>query len=193
MELTEKIETINEQLEKTFGRDDTTGRVMYRIVLTDDQFEKRLMSHTDTGMELLHPEVREVHKYASWGWGKYVLERLVLVPVVNQSEIPTVSMSYEPLWVFETQLGVALPPRFELCKFTIDAVHAALGKKSMRKYVDEEAQHPVEHRQKRLAAIHEELFGNETPEGDALAYGSGVSLSGPKLEAPSTSPLITEK
>lgn len=31
----------------------------------------------------------------------------------------------------------------------------------------------------KVKKVENELFGNETPAGDALAYGSGVSLSTP--------------
>ena len=193
MELAETIETINRQLENLFGTDFTSKRPIFRVVWSEDQFEKREMDVTPEGLQLLSPIVREVPKYRQWIQKKYVLERLVIVPEVNQKELGGLKVSYEPLWVFQTEDEQYLPPKIEVAKFVIDAIYAAMGKKSMRRYVDEEEKNPKEVREERLRKLQEELFGNETDTGDALAYHEGVSLSGPKFEAPSTSPVKENK
>src|SRR5690606_31743133 len=151
-------ESINRQLKDLFGIDTVTGLPMYRVVWSEDQLEKRLTDRTDTGIHLLRPEVRLLPKYRQWIQNKYVLERLVVVPEINAHELPTQKLSYEPLWVFEDKKGNALPPTVWACKFCIDTVHAALGKQSLRKYVDEEAKNPEEHREKRIKQLEEELF-----------------------------------
>lgn len=192
MELAETIDTINNSLINLFGKDSVTGNPMWRVVWSEDQFEKRLVDTTDEGLTLLSPVVKEMPKYRQWIPEKYVLERLVLVPDANSKELLGLKISYEPIWIFETQDGRYLPPRVDVAKFVIDGIYAAQGKKSMRKYVDEEAKNPIEHRHMRIAKLQSELFGEDTV--GPLEHGGGVSLSGPKLEdtASSTSPLIKE-
>lgn len=188
MELAETVETINRQLREHYSFDANSGQPIFRVIWSDDQIERVLTDTTPEGLQLLNPRVIERPKY-SYAKGRFILERLVVVPEVNKSELLEANLSYEPIWIFETQLGVYLPPKWEAAKIIVDSLYAALGKKSMRKYVDEEAKNPVEHRNARLKKIHEELFGNETATGDALAHGFGTSLSGPRLTtAESTSP-----
>lgn len=178
MELTESIESINKQLVDLFGIDTITGQSMFRIVWSEDQFEKRLTDCTDKGIVLPYPEVRLLPKYRQWVQEKYVLERLVLIPEINKDDLPTSKLSYEPLWVFMDENGFPLPPTLWAAKFCVDAVYAALGKKSMAKYIDEEAKNPIEYREARVNKLQSELFGNETSVGDALAYKSGVGYTG---------------
>lgn len=172
MELTESIDSLNRQLVDLYGIDTITGKAMFRIVWSEDQYEKRLTKYTDEGLELLYPEVRELPKYKQWVKEKYVLERLVLVPEVNVGELPTQKMSYEPLWVFHDRNGDYLPPRLDASKLVIDSVYAALGKSSLAKYKDEEA--TLEGKAKRILKYEEELFGNESNVGDALAHNQAV-------------------
>lgn len=174
MELTETIKSINQQLVDLFGIDTVTGQAIFRVVWSEDQFEKRLTDCTSEGLSLMYPQVRELPKYNQWIHEKYVLERLVAIPEVNQSELPSVKISYEPVWVFEDKYSGYLPPRLDACKFIIDALYAAMGKKSLRKYVDEEAQYPEEHREMRVNQLQVELFGNETDVTDALTYHEGI-------------------
>ena len=177
MEQTEPIENINRQLVDLFGIDTITGKPIFRIVWSEDQFEKRLTSFTDEGLALLYPEVRLLPKYRQWIQNKYVLERLCVVPEINQDEIPTDKLSYEPIWVFEKKDGVAIPPTLWASKFVIDSLYAAMGKKSLRKYIDDEAKNPDEHKEKRLKEYEEQLFGDEssllgrTITGEAVGYG----------------------
>jgi hypothetical protein len=136
--------------------------------------------------------MREMPKYRQWIPEKYVLERLVLVPKTDQKELLGIKVSYEPIWIFETQDGRYLPPRIDAAKLVIDTIYAAQGKKSMRKYVDEEAKNPIEHRQQRINSLQKELFGEDRV--GPLEHGGGVSLSGPKFEetAASASPTVKE-
>jgi hypothetical protein len=60
--------------------------------MANDETEKRLMRHMDSGIELLYPAVREVKKYP-YLKDLYVLERLVVVPDVNRDELPTSKLS----------------------------------------------------------------------------------------------------
>lgn len=175
MELTEPIDSINKQLRNMFGIDSMTGRPMFRVVWSEDQYEMRMTDRTDFGIQLLTPVLRELPKYKQWIKEKYVLERLVIVPEVSQSELPTSKLSYEPLWVFRTKDDGYVPPAMWACKFVIDTLYAALGKQSLAKYIDEESKHPQEEKEKRLSKLEEELFGDEsfllgrTITGEAMA------------------------
>lgn len=171
----EQIETLNKRLVDHFGLDSSTGRAMYRIVWANDQLEKKLVTALDSGVQLLYPEVREVKKY-TYLKDLYVLERLVVVPYENQEELPTQKLSYEPLWAYCDDSRNPIPPLWEPTKFIVDTVHAALGKKSMRKYIDDEQNTTPEGRQQKITKLQEELFGNETEVGDALRYKEGVTV-----------------
>ena len=181
MESPEKIEDINNQLIAEFGIATDNGKPMFRVVWADDQLEKRLQSHVD-GMQLLHPEVREVKKYAKFSRDVYVLERLVVVPVANILDLPSAAQSYEPLHFFWDKNRMPLPPKFYICKFIIDTLYAAMGKKSMAKYVDAEAKNPVEVREARIKELEEYLFGDEsdllgrTITGEAVGYTGEPSI-----------------
>jgi hypothetical protein len=162
MELTEPIESINKQLRDQFGLDSDTGRPMFRVVWSEDQFEIRMTDKTDTGIQLLSPILKELPKYRQWIKEKYVLERLVIVPEPDRKELPTSILSYEPLWVFKNKEDGYVPPAFWACKFVIDTLYAALGKQSLVRYVDEEMKNPQEVKEKRINKLEEELFGDES-------------------------------
>lgn len=148
---------------------------MFRVVWSNDQFEMRRTDTTKEGLLLPVPVVTELPKYKQWIQDRYVLERLVIVPEINQDEIPTSKLSYEPLWVFSGKNGQYVPPTMWACKFIVDTLYAALGKHSLVKYVDEEAKHPIESREERIKKLQEELFGDEsallgrTITGEAIA------------------------
>lgn len=183
MELTEPIEDINKRLISLFGIDSDTGRPIFRVVSSWDQYEKRYTNVTKEGFQMLTPEVVELPKYDQRDLDYkdcYILERLVIVPAFHQNEMTEV-MSYEPLWVFrgkEHGVEVPVPPKTDACKFVIDTMYAALGKKSLVKYVDPEskAEEAIEAKQKRVDKLTEELFGDEsdllgrTITGEAVAY-----------------------
>jgi len=167
----ETVETLNTRLVEHFGIDSDTSRPMFRIVWAPEQTEKRLMEVTDSGMLLLTPEVREVRKYPFFK-NMYVLERLVVVPEMQQKELADVKLSYEPIWTYKDAHDNPMVPRWDVTKIVIDVLYAAMGKKSLHKYVDPES--TEEGREAKISGIQEELFGNETDVTDALAYKTGV-------------------
>lgn len=169
----ESIETLNARLVDHFGLDTSSGQPIFRIVWADDETEMRLIATLDTGIHLLYPEVREVKKYP-YLLHLYVLERLVVVPDVNQRELPATKLSYEPVWAYRDAHGNPLPPIWDATKLVVDVLYAALGKKSLRKYTDSEENTTKEGREQRIDKIAEELFGDETETGDALAYGEAI-------------------
>src|SRR5262245_31149745 len=99
----EKVETINRRLHDLYGETESQGERLpnFRIVWSEDQFEMRKTDYTDSGFRLLHPEVRKLPKYRQWITKKHVLERLTVVPFVNEHDLPDSKLSYEPIWVFE--------------------------------------------------------------------------------------------
>jgi len=169
----EKLETLNQRLVDHFGIDSDTARPMFRIVWANDQLEKRMVSELDSGIALLFPEVREVKKYP-YLKDLYVLERLVVIPEVNAHELPTQKLSYEPIFAYRKNNGDPIPPMWEGTKFIVDTLYAALGKKSLRKYVDSEKNTTPEGREQRITELQGELFGDESDTGDALRYREGI-------------------
>lgn len=180
MELAEPIERINSWLVDQYGIDTVTGLPIWRVVWSNDQYEKRKMSVTDEGIHLLTPIMREVPKYQHIQ-ERYVLERLTVT--VDNEEISG-NLSYEPMWTFEDKHRNYLPPKIDACKIIVDTVYAAtrrggagdteVRQGSMRKYVDELANLSPEAKAARIDGIVQDLFGNETETTDALSYKEGV-------------------
>lgn len=175
-ELPEDVKRINKQLADNYGQDSISGQAIWRVSWSNDQWEKRLSEYTPEGLQMLHPEVQLLPKYQHVR-NRWILERLCLVPDVNIGELPTQKQSYECMYPFENAYtGDALPPSYQAACFVIDCVYAAIGKKGLRKYVDDEAANPIESRAKRIAELQEELFGDEssllmrTKTGEAVAY-----------------------
>jgi hypothetical protein len=176
----EKLETINERLLNRFGKFEIQPK--FRVVYTDEQFEKRLSLLTPEGLTLATPRTIELPKYP-WKPGKFVLEMLHAVPEVNRPELTT-KLTYEPLFFFENEKGEALPPKWEVIEIVLSTVLENVNRQQQNKYRDPmsglRTDDLKEVRKMELDQMKDELFGNETPVGDALAYGHGVSLSGGK-------------
>ena len=169
----ESIDTLNRRLIDEFGTDSNTNQPMFRIVFSDDQTEKVRVDETDEGIQLLFPEMREIKKY-SYIKSMYVLERLVVVPDMNKKEMLGLKLSYEPVWTYCDENRNSIPPIWPATKFVIDTLFAALGKSSLRKYVDSEKNTTPEGREQRIQELQGELFGNETDTSDALRYKEGI-------------------
>jgi hypothetical protein len=162
MELAEPIESINNQLIDLFGVDTATGQPLFRVVWSEDQYEKRMVDTTPEGIILPFSVLKEVPKYSQWIDNRFVLERLVIVPEQNVKELAGLKLSYEPLWVFRGKFDQYVPPTTWACKFIVDTLYAAIGKSSLAKYIDEEAKNPQEMKEKRINKLTEELFGDES-------------------------------
>jgi hypothetical protein len=175
----EKVETINRRLHDHYGETESRGERLanFRIVFSEDQFEMRRTTHTDEGFELIRPEVRLLPKYRQWIHRKYVLERLTVVPYINEAELPDSKLSYEPIWVFEDRLGQAITPVWAVAKLVVDGIHKAMENAGVyTKYPDKnETKEQVEHR---LKTIEDSLFENESDVGDALATKNAISMAG---------------
>jgi hypothetical protein len=169
----EKIESLNKRLADYFGLDTESGLPIFRIVWGPDQLEKKKVDRTPEGIHLIYPEVREVKKYQGYT-DSYMLERLVIVEGINAEEIPEFKKSYEPIWSYVDKDNNPLPPIWAATKLVIDVLYAAMGKSSLNKYVESEENLTQEGREARIDKITEELFGNETDTGDALAHGQAI-------------------
>ena len=175
----EPVEVLNKRLIEYFSIA-WNGWPIWRIVFSDNQFEKRQTFFTDSGLQLLEPEVRLLPKYRQWIQHKWVLERLTIVPEIHRDELPN-QISYEPIYVFEDGQGNPLPPKWEATKFVIDSLLAVAGQESMGpKYIDPEStpETAMEMQTQRIKVIEEGLFGNETAVGDALAHKQAIIVPG---------------
>ena len=176
---------VNNGLKNLFGIDTISGLPIWRVVFSEDQFEKRLGTYDDFSKAGLYlrtvTEVREVPKYRQWIKEKYVLEQLVVIPEASSGELPAAKISYEPLWVFQDGNGNYLPPRSDACKLIVDTVYAATGKSSLAKYKDPEgtAEEALELKKIQIDKIEEELFGEESSLNGAIVHGWGVGYTGP--------------
>ena len=171
MELRETIESINERLLGEFGVElNAGGMPRFRVVFSEDEYEKRLTDCTDEGFQLLTPEVRLLPKYKQWIREKYILERLV--PIVGETDLVS-KVSYEPSWVFQDRHGSYLPPFFEGCKHVIESMFQAIDKSGVfAKYKDKNVS--PEERLAEVQRVEDQLFGNESNITDHLAYGTGI-------------------
>lgn len=169
--MNDELERINKQLADRFGIDTVTGRVMYRVVWAEDQFENRLTDYDDKGNPLLIPEIRLLPKY-QWIKGKYILENLMYITnSESQKELAGEKLSYEVIFTFDDKNGNPLPPVFDVCVLVITTMQAAMKGGGYVKYKEGE---PLEERKKEVEALQMELFGNESDTTDALAHGSGI-------------------
>lgn len=181
-----EVEEINRQLVDHFGISTDNSLPMWRVSWSSDQFEKARVTHTEAGIELLYPEVREVKKYGNWIVDRYVLEHLVAVPDVSIAELPSVKMSYEPIWTFEDKNQEFLPPLFRACKLVIDTVNAAMGKSNLRKYMeidgeDGSKESAIRKRHNDIAQYELELFGEQSSLEGSTKTGESVAYTGPSL------------
>lgn len=185
------VDVINKSLKDLYSVDIVTGQPIFRVVYSEDQFEKRWMDTTDSGIQLLNRELREVPKYRQWLQNKHLLERLVVVPEINANDLPGQKLSYEPLFVFESGNGDYLPPTLQICKFCIDNVLAAqaeikymqTGKVSkdrhlMAKYKETNEEH-LKKQKDRIDSIQNELYGDESG-----LLGMTLNESGPTIIVP---------
>jgi len=177
MELREPIEFINQKLLEEYGSEYSSP--IYRVVWSEDQFEKRFTDYTSEGFRLLEPEVRLLPKYRHYITAKYILEILVPVPKNQETDLIT-KVSYEPLWVFQDKKQNYLPPFYEGCKLIIESRLAAMNGSGYPKYKDKNE--TEEEYEARIQRVQNDLFGNETDVTDALTYGYGVGYTGKEFK-----------
>jgi len=111
--MSEELKVINDRLRDRFGTD-IHGRVNWRVVWSETEFEKRLGYYPIGNTRILSEkaEVREVRKY-SYIRDRHILERRIdMLPTAELPEASMVGYSYEPLYVFEDKRGNMLPVRW---------------------------------------------------------------------------------
>lgn len=166
-----EFDRINSLLADHYGIDTSTSKPMFRLVWAMNEYEVQHRTWRDFHGELFIREVteaRQVRKYPEDN-GKYILEHLVLIPFINQSQLPGQKMSYEPIWTFEDRWSKPLTPVYAACEFIVNTLLAAMGRGGLKKYVA-----PTEEdRQLRIKNLEYELFGH--PEKDPLSNGVVVS------------------
>lgn len=172
----ESIETLNKRLIEKYGKY-LDNQPMFRVVFSEELFEKRLSNHSKEGFELLQPRITEVRKYG-YIQNKYVLEGLKEIPEIYQGEIGS-KLSYEPMWVFEDGNGNPVPPIWLAIEIVLESVRCSVEGNNGTKYVDPmiEENDPkigAEVKAARLKEIQDSLFPNETDTGDALAYKEAI-------------------
>lgn len=171
METPEQIHIINKRLLESFGKFED-GRANWRVVWSDNEFEKRLVEVTDEGFQLLEPYVKEVPKY-SYARHRYILERLVPVPLYSEL---TTKTSYEPIWTFQDNNGNYLPPIWEAIYLLVNTVQnnlAMAGRNAPYKLPEGEG-NTKEEIEQRINKLQEQLFGNESALTDSLRLDSAV-------------------
>lgn len=172
----ELIETLNNRLIERYGKY-LDNSPLFRIIYSEDVMEKRLVTHTKDGFQLLSPEYLEVPKYRQYVHNKYILEGLKELPEFEESGLTT-KLSYEPIWVFEDGKGNSVPPVWLAIEIILESLRCAIEGKG-EKYVDpliaeNDPKIGPEVKEKRLKEIQDALFPNETDIGDALAYHEGI-------------------
>jgi hypothetical protein len=115
----------------------------------------------------------------------YVLERRVLVPDESLKELAGLKKSYEPVWVYQGKYGFPVPPTILGTQIVIDALYAALGKKSMAKYKEDTMKigspaEQYEANKSRIDEIENELFGDESGLKQETINASGSAIIMPQ-------------
>lgn len=177
------LEVMNNQLATQFGIDTLSGRAIWRLVWSNDEFEKRFgeFEDRDSNGSIIRrvSEVREVPKYRQWNPDKYILERLVIVPDHQRQELAGAVQSYEPIHTMMDRNGEFLPPRLDVCQIVIQHIYAAQGKAPI-KIADPRADgnNGLEAQKKRIDDIMEYFYVNDTELQQDLKFGHAVSYSG---------------
>ncbi len=167
----EPIEILNQRLTDYYGLFEE-GSPRFRLVWSDDQFEKRATKYTESGLELAFPEIRLLPKYF-WIHAKYVLEILVPVPASVETDLIT-KLTYEPLWVFEDAGGNPLIPIWEAIEVLIKTARENMHS-PMKQYKEPEIEkNTPEAIEARAKAMEKLLYGNETSVGDSLMQDTAV-------------------
>ncbi len=179
----ESIPILNGRLKDLYGKTSGGDQALWRIVWSEDQFEIRFGDYEDRTTEGLLirqvSEYRKVPKYRQWIHAKYVLERLIVVPETNTTELTT-KLSYEPIYVFEDGEGNPLLPIWNAIEFVIKQVYKNMEQhNTVPKYQDPESDtvNAKEIREQDILNLERDLYGNETKIGDSLEKKEGVGFT----------------
>lgn len=185
IDLPVEIETLNRNLINFYGKDQSTNLPNWRIVWSEDQFEFRQGEYEDRTSEGLLirrvNEVRFVPKYRQWTPKKWCLEGLIPIPSINAEELPSSKLSYELFYAFPYKDGKPLIPVWPAVRLVIEEVLRKVNARGQGPLYRDPENDPVVAdgmKEQRLKELEEDLFGNETDVGDALAYKQGIIVPG---------------
>lgn len=171
----EDLAEINQRLIDKYGKFDNLP--YFRVSWSEDQFENRTVTHTSEGFPLTYPEVRLVPKYKPLVHNKFILEGLRETPIdMGRMDVQGFKISYELIWQFMDKNDEALAPRWDACYFILETLKENQENAGKVKYRDpnSDPNEALELQKQRLDKLQEELFGNETDTGDALAHKTGI-------------------
>ena len=175
----ETLEIINKRLLDYYGSESDLPN--WRVSWSPDQWEHRhgyFEDRTTDGFFIRAvTETRWVPKYDYFA-PKWILEFLREVTPDVQLEIPENKLSYECAYAFPYHKGEPLMPIWPALRVVIDQIHDRAGVTGPR-YQDplSDPKIAAEVKEARLRELEEELFGDETDVGDALAYHEGVGYT----------------
>ena len=181
MKISDKdLAEMNEWLARDYGY--FNGNLAnWRIVWSDDEIEKRKVTHNVYGIELLFPEVVERPKYKQWIQQKYILERCFALPKGIETDMVG-SYSYEPLYTFMDKDNNYLPPRYDVAKIIITSVMVRAAQAVGAIYKDPRAEKDFKEMEiARMDELKQYLWGNESSITDSLAAGEGVGYTKDKV------------
>lgn len=170
-ELAEKIEDINKWLKRDYGCH-TDGRQWFRVVFAYDQLEKRIMTHTDEGLQLIHPEIRLVPKYRHYiPHSHYILERIVtILPGVETDLVER--EPYEVVYTFMDKNSNYLPPLYAVCKFILDTLYEN-KRVGIKKYTNPE---DLKSEEEKHLEMMKYLWDDVDSDPDLISFGRGVAV-----------------
>lgn len=153
------LAALNKWLADIYGRRVDDGQPNFRVVWSEDQYEKRrgeFAHYIDDLFLYRKKEVVEVKKYP-YILCRYVLERYQVN--THPEEIVGVNFSYEPLWCIMDKNGNYLPPKREALAYFLDYLLFEKKPRLTQSDFDEQERKEIEAEQK---AFHEYL-DNEVP------------------------------
>lgn len=171
--LDEPLETINKRITDYYGLFESQSK--FRLVWSNDQYERRKIDETPEGLKLLNPIIATVPKYM-YARNRYILEKITPVPEQYIDSVGGLKLSYEPIWVFEDHKGEPVTPSWRLISLLFKSVEESFDRSQREGPIkqDEKDGNTLEAIQEREKALAELLYGNETDITDALAVGSAV-------------------
>lgn len=164
-----ELELLNKKLTDDYGYFQASELANWRMVWSEDEFEKRVGNYEDRTPEgyLIRKvlECRNVPKYKQWVNNKFILERIM----PNNNNEVVGKLSYEPTYIFENPYNA--PPIYDAIKFIVERVYEQASRAVGIKYKEEDYK---QEDKKRIDKIIEELYGDRNDTTDALAYREGI-------------------
>jgi len=171
-----EVDLINAKLREKYGYIDER-HPNFRVVWSNDQQEWRKGTFRDFyGSVFLREvfETRNVSKYLHFK-DRWVLEKFFPVKHGTIPELPGITHSYEPLFVFHSASGVYLPPVYYVCEAIINTY--LFSERKVRHEIDDEDAYNRE-LQKEADIIYDYLDDITPDMVSALEHGTAVSMAG---------------